>query len=771
MGDATCSYVALHSTSGGDTASSATLKLDFTLGGDLIGDFFGVHQVSAGFWPFGAFFRDTTPPTSFSLLAPAHGTETNSSSVTFSWGTSVDSITPVSYRLQVANNAAFSSLAFDSAGIVTTSLAVALPGNAWYAWRVIASDTWGNTRASSETWILAIDTSAPSPPTPVSPRGETVASSNVLFTWLASSDSALANFSLALSSLSLRYLIEVARETSFASLVAADTTSDTSRHLLLPFSDTSADTFFWRVRAVDTVGNLSGWSLPDSVWRAAPADTLAPLPPLRLAGIALETRAVLLTWDPSPSADMPGGGYRLYWDGGAETTPTTYLAWIPHAGASLHSYVTAILTGDRRYRFRLQAVDAVGNKETGSNSVEVIVPASPSTAARTEIITPRAGHRVNRSTGGTQVVARIIGTEAQLAAVTSVVMQYRLEGGAWTDMTPISGQSNPVAWRGSGNVGMHWANGAVPLGNVDLRVVPILTGGVRSETTAGVISIQLVASGANADLSTAIGTAADTTEVTQSVNRNSRDTVTALTPTGSEVGVFLDSGVAPNAPDTAPARLVVGVSSAAPVETATLERSMTGVGVFTELRFSDTAQPSGAVRVTVPVPGVDGSGNLLVRGRSVAASALEAWGWSADTGQWERIGGVTFDAATGRATFAVGHFSFFTLAAPVAATTTLGAFTVYPNPWVPNDGNATTGVEFTGAANTGITFENIPQGATLEIYTPLGERVARWTIDASGGTQWDVRNARGDRVASGVYVYVVRTPQGERKVGKFAVVR
>jgi hypothetical protein len=593
----------------------------------------------------------------------------------------------------------------------------------------------------------------------------------VLFTWNAATDSALANLPLALSSPAIRYRIEVARETSFASLVASDTCSDTSRHLLLPFSDTAADTFYWRVRAVDTVGNLSGWSTPDSVRRLAPADTLAPLPPLRLTGVALETRAVLLTWDPSPSADMPGGGYRLYWDAGAETTPTTYLDWIPHAGASLHSYVTAILTGDRRYRFRLQAVDAAGNQETGSNSVEVTIPATASTAARTEIITPHSGHKVNRSTGGTEVVARIVGSDAQRAQVTSVLMQYRLSDGVWTNMTPVSGQTNPVSWRGTGNVGMHWSNAAIPLGDVDLRVVPILVGGARSETTAGVISIRLVGNANDADISTELGIASDTTKKTQIVNRNSRDTIVAMTPRGSEVSIFLDSGVAPAGSETQVSKIVVGVNAASSVETATLERTMTGVGVFTELRFADTSQPSGAVRVTVPVPGVDGSGNLTVRGRSVAASALEAWGWSADTGRWERIGGVTFDAATGRATFAVGHFSFFTLAAPVAAATTLGGFTVYPNPWVPGDGNATTGVEYTGAVNTGITFENLPQGTSLEIFTPLGELVARWTIDASGGTQWNVRNTRSERVASGIYIYIVKTPQGERKVGKIAVVR
>ncbi len=144
------------------------------------------------------------------------------------------------------------------------------------------------------------------------------------------------------------------------------------------------------------------------------------------------------------------------------------------------------------------------------------------------------------------------------------------------------------------------------------------------------------------------------------------------------------------------------------------------------------------------------------------------------SGKWVALTGGTSEGSGDRTRFrqTLSHFSFYTLAVPVAAAATLGNFTVYPNPWVPGDGNPLTGVEYqAGVANTGITFENIPVGSDLKVYTPLGELVAQWIIDASGGAQWDVRNRRGERAASGIYVYVVRTPQGERRVGKFAVVR
>jgi hypothetical protein len=138
----------------------------------------------------------------------------------------------------------------------------------------------------------------------------------------------------------------------------------------------------------------------------------------------------------------------------------------------------------------------------------------------------------------------------------------------------------------------------------------------------------------------------------------------------------------------------------------------------------------------------------------------------------EKAGTPTFDLVNRTVRFKTRHFSFFTLAAPVAAASTLASFVVYPNPWMPNDVDALNGVEYqAGVANTGITFENLPQWSTIRIYTPLGVLVDEIVVDASGGAQWDVRNARCDRVASGVYVYLVISPSGERRTGKLVVIR
>ena len=70
-----------------------------------------------------------------------------------------------------------------------------------------------------------------------------------------------------------------------------------------------------------------------------------------------------------------------------------------------------------------------------------------------------------------------------------------------------------------------------------------------------------------------------------------------------------------------------------------------------------------------------------------------------------------------------------------------------------------------------ITFAPLPSGENvfIEIYTLDGELVQ--TINAQYGTcQWDGRNKDGDKVSSGMYLYMVKMNE-EKKIGKMTVIR
>ena len=71
-----------------------------------------------------------------------------------------------------------------------------------------------------------------------------------------------------------------------------------------------------------------------------------------------------------------------------------------------------------------------------------------------------------------------------------------------------------------------------------------------------------------------------------------------------------------------------------------------------------------------------------------------------------------------------------------------------------------------------IEFVNLPEGATLKIYTLAGDLVRTLSHSAPHGvTAWNLRNDNDKIVVSGVYLWLAEIPSGERKTGQLVIVR
>lgn len=123
------------------------------------------------------------------------------------------------------------------------------------------------------------------------------------------------------------------------------------------------------------------------------------------------------------------------------------------------------------------------------------------------------------------------------------------------------------------------------------------------------------------------------------------------------------------------------------------------------------------------------------------------------------MGGPTFPSSA----LSGGPFSLAAGGAPAviiieAASATLGAARCYPVPFKPS------------AGHTRITFTGLTRQARVRVYTVSGELVRTLEKNDSGETlEWDVRNSRGENVASGVYVFTVKSG-GETATGKLMVI-
>jgi hypothetical protein len=72
-----------------------------------------------------------------------------------------------------------------------------------------------------------------------------------------------------------------------------------------------------------------------------------------------------------------------------------------------------------------------------------------------------------------------------------------------------------------------------------------------------------------------------------------------------------------------------------------------------------------------------------------------------------------------------------------------------------------------------LTIAGLPSEATIRIYSPSGRLVRVLSVqnNRDGGRQWDLRDRRGERVPSGVYLIRVNAPEQAPVLEKAAVVR
>jgi hypothetical protein len=109
----------------------------------------------------------------------------------------------------------------------------------------------------------------------------------------------------------------------------------------------------------------------------------------------------------------------------------------------------------------------------------------------------------------------------------------------------------------------------------------------------------------------------------------------------------------------------------------------------------------------------------------------------------------------------VEHFSTFVVMG--SANLDVDSAYAYPVPYRP----AKNLISSTGG---GITFNNLPNECTVKVYTINGE-IVKTIRDAFNNKDWDVKNDDGDEIASGVYIYVIETNQGKKKISKIVVIR
>src|SRR5262249_47056352 len=85
---------------------------------------------------------------------------------------------------------------------------------------------------------------------------------------------------------------------------------------------------------------------------------------------------------------------------------------------------------------------------------------------------------------------------------------------------------------------------------------------------------------------------------------------------------------------------------------------------------------------------------------------------------------------------------------------------VQPNPWRKDKHNGFP-----------ITFSNLVPGTTVKVFTVSAHLVAELPPSAGSTSSWDLKNNSGDNVASGIYIWLATSVDGQTDRGKMAIIR
>lgn len=200
-----------------------------------------------------------------------------------------------------------------------------------------------------------------------------------------------------------------------------------------------------------------------------------------------------------------------------------------------------------------------------------------------------------------------------------------------------------------------------------------------------------------------------------------------------------------------------------------------GVDVWETALQDETGWLDGALLApaALSLPYRDADGNGLVDGTvpPVRVDTLELWRLDEANALWVKAPGARLDAAQKRVAAASSHLSVYALVG--GADTAVAEVYAFPVPFRPNGPDKGTGPGKTGTEAAGITFANLPTEGTIDIYTLDGRLVRRLAIPpnlAPASLAWDVKNAAGGKVASGVYLWRAASG-GNSKLGRLMVIR
>ena len=726
-----------------------------------------------------AYSAQVATPTAANAPSASSLLSASSDTVSFNWFPNGDPAGTL-YEAQASTVSGFAGALLSSATISSTAAFSGLIPNSTYYLRARAFNFSG--LASPFDSTLGTVTLAAVPGTPAAVLREVTA---LTLQWNPSQNPPDTLYTVELST------------NNFGPLLSSTRTFDTQA----VFSGlTPAATYYFRAQATDRAGRPAGFSPAGSAKTLSAALSA----PTGAGGSALGVSSIAWSWNAVAFAVS----YTLY--SATNTTPGAAFA----SGITATAFTQTGLTADQAATLRVAGVDDAANEGPLSAAATAYTLALPPTGTQAVALSS-VSIRVQWNSSGASAYAversTVPGSSFSQAASSSVV------GGASQSVDPGLSPSTTYYYRVRG------FNGAgVPTGYdaeastrtfPPIPAAPVLTGlavssgsihwswtvsgelsGLTLETSTGGVIAFLAASAtqyaetglspatvvrrrllaANASGNAVSDTASvATADQSLAVGSASSATLTGLdgqTRLDIPIGTLPGAGEASLSQDPVARPLTAGTAGLLSAADANLPAGLRRVPsalrefLLTVSGERFTGLLGSAVTLRIPYPDADNDGTVDGLSPAVKAGSLSLYTVNEALQAWEPVSGAVVDTANKVVVAAVGHLSVFALFGPPASAD-LAAVKVFPNPWRPGSGGSFDA--------PGVTFRNLTESATIKIFTVTGALVRRLEKTPADGNEklWDGNDGNGRKAASGVFLYLVTGPGGQKRTGRVAIIR
>ncbi|MCX7956787.1 MAG: carboxypeptidase regulatory-like domain-containing protein [Endomicrobia bacterium] len=492
--------------------------------------------------------------------------------------------------------------------------------------------------------------------------------------------------------------------------------------------------------------------------------TIAPLPAAELYATPLENSSVRLDWLDSVSEDVVT--YRIYCVPESVGYDKLFNIFVDTVPVGQQYWVSPQLIRGETYLFSVRPVNSLGveNGDTNLIAKTTVVGTTAADIIKAVIKTPQTGKKFAGNT--LTVLAEIVSGNPFYCK--KVWFEYKPT--YQDEWLPIPSKSvvrqNPVEiWP----YYIQWDISQLQEGNYDVRAVAYNMGDIPDPLP---ISITITYNTTDYDY-LEVSYSSDTIERKEIIykQRNNRIRIGSdekigildinvpngsIADTTDKLGVIYTtslstSSLGPSIPSTLKLSKKTNVLISGPLNFLSLNKYI--------LISLDSKKSKFNSNISVSIPYYDTDSDGVIDGTDISEENIQVFYYDPNSSNWQKVNNIEVDKQNNIVKFNTQNLAAFGLFASKFSPQIQGEVLVYPNPFVPSRGHSK------------MYFINLPENTTIKVYNIAGEMVFEKKGINNYTYEWNVVNNNNAPLASGVYFYVIKTPQNKKIIKKFCIIR